>query len=79
MQSLKLALFSLAAFASGFWIADMIGSQDVSEASALIGRIIAVVLGIFAAGAIQMIWGSAADFADFKKRISKSDSKKDRK
>jgi hypothetical protein len=41
----------------GFWIADMIG-EPVSEVRAQLGKLLAIVLGVFSAGAVYEVFGS---------------------
>lgn len=69
MRSIKLGIISLVFFIGGFWLFDLIGNPDASKNAVSFGRLLALVMGLFSAGAVHMIWGAAADQHDFMARV----------
>lgn len=69
MRSVLLNIAVLAAFFAGLWVGDMVGDSELDAGARMTGRLIAAVLGFFAAVGIAAIWADAADRLDFKDRL----------
>ena len=79
MRSVLLNIAVITAFFAGLWVGDMVGDSELDAGARMTGRLIAAVLGFFAAVGIAAIWADAADRRDFKDRLRRIRRKAKRK